>query len=880
MSARRWLARVVAFVRSAHHDRDFAAELETHLRLLVEDYLRSGMSRADAERAARIRLGSAAALAANHRDARGLPSLESLWQDVRFALRLTWKERWFSAAAVLTLGVGIGANAVGFSIVNAAFLRGIPFPEASRLVKVGWLTSAGRVATLSLPEFEEFRGAAAGIELAAFHEMSVNISDDDSAPERIRGMWATANTFRVLRQPPLVGRDFTPEDERTGSPRVVIISHALWTTRYGGQADILGRMLRVDGQPAVIVGVMPPGMHFEDNARLWAPLVTDAAAPRRDDRRYRVFGRLQDGAARARILAPLNTLAERLKREYPDSTRNYAGAAVQPYEVAGFARTMFATVMVSVGLVLLVACLNVANLLLSRSVFRAREVALRVALGATRARVLRQLLIESLVLAVAGGALGLLLAIGGVAAFEAAMQASEKPYWLVFTVDRAVAGYVVAVCLLTALLFGLAPALHVSRTNANEVLKEGGRSSANGPRARWFSDSIVVAQLALTVVLVAGAGFLLRSFVTLHAVDLGIDTTRLLAANVVLTEGKYATPAARWAFLERLQARVSALPGVESTAWTTRVPPAAGDERLVEIEEPGSTTVPSFASTVAVSDEFFTVLGRRLVKGHEFQKTQQDSGDADTAIVNERFAALLFADGDPIGRRFRFTTRNPPPGRQPDPWRTIIGVSAGVRQGELEDAYASPVIYLPYRREAPAAATLLMRSPLQAETLVAAIRREARAEDPDQPVLAVQSVAQMLERDRWPYRVFGGMFSILAASALVLSGIGLYALMAYAVSRRTHEIGVRIAVGAARSHVSWLVLRRGLVQLALGGTLGLAGAWMLGAVLEGMLVDMSAFDPLTFAIVLSVMSAVTVAACVVPTSRAVRVDPVAALRAD
>jgi predicted permease len=549
--------------------------------------------------------------------------------------------------------------------------------------------------------------------------------------------------------------------------------------------------------------------------------------------------------------------------------------------VGNTAQLMFLIIMAAMALVLLIACANVANLLLSRSASRAREIALRMAMGASRGRVVRQLLVESLVLGVLGGGGGLALATLGVDLFEAAMQDSQKPYWLVFRHDAIVFAYVAGVCVLTAVLCGITPALHITRSNSHEVLKEGGRGVTGHRRVRWFSSTMIVVEVALTVVLLAGAGLLTRSFLKLYAVDLGIDTSTLLTMKLQLPEAAYRSPEQRRAFFDRLQPRLQSIPGIESAAVTNGVPPFDGGERLLEIDSASGvrTDGPRFVSTVTTTRQFFDVVERPLLRGRAFRETDGMPG-AEAVIVNERLAAQFFPGQDPIGRRLRFTEREPAPGAPPDAWRTIVGVSAPIGYGSADERYVNAVVYIPYRQEAPRSVSLLIRSRLPPASVMAAVRREVQAVDPDQPVMPVQTLEHGLAADRWPHRVFGGLFVILAVIAVTLSGVGLYAMLSYAVTQRTQEIGVRVAIGAQRHQVSWMILRRGLVQVAIGLPFGFVGAVVLGTGLQRMLVDMTPVDPMTFGAVTIILLIVSVAACLLPARRAVRVDAMVALRAD
>src|SRR5437867_1703661 len=492
--------------------------------------------------------------------------------DLRFTLRLIAKDRWSSAVAIVALALGIGVNAIGFTIVNAVFLRGLPHKDADRLYVLGWQSRSGSRNTVSPAELAEWRAQSrtfAG--LAAFYDESLNISDDRSLPDQVRGAWVTANAFRVLGQPPLLGRDFAEGEDRTGAEPLVIIGYALWKNRYGADPNVMGQTLRVNGRRATIVGVMPDGMRFPMNADIW-PLFIPPDGAAQNARPFLVFGRLAEGAALADAQAELAGLGRRLAINQRDPYKDLGDVRVETFTdrfVGGKARIMFPTVMGAVCLVLLIACGNVANLLLSRSAHRAREIAVRQALGATRCRVVRQLLLESLVLAFIGGGIGLLLTLGGARLIDTAIQDPGKPYWIVFTPDAAVFGYVAAICGLTAVVFGLAPALHVSKTNMNDVLKEGGRGSAGSRRVRWFSGIMVVAELALTIVLLAGAGLIVRSFVKVYALDVGISTEHLTTMRMELRDAKYVTAEARGAFYERLEPRLAGIAGVQAVAVTT-----------------------------------------------------------------------------------------------------------------------------------------------------------------------------------------------------------------------------------------------------------------------------------------------------------------------
>ena len=811
-------------------------------------------------------------------------------RDLRFALHLIAKDRWYSAVAVLALALGIGLNATVFTLVNAVLIRGLPFKDSGSLYMLGpQRKDGGRtgVSALDLADWQSQTRTFAG--LAGFNNNGVNISDDTSAPQQARAAQLTPNTFALLDQPPLLGRGFAPGDDRAGGESIAIVSYTLWKTRYSSDPSVLGRSLRIDGKPHTIIGVMPEGMQFPSSTEVWTPLVpskTDAAS--RSARFIQVFGRLKRDATRAQARTEMNGIAARLAAAYPATNKDYTRVDVETFNErfnGGPIRVVFLSMMGAVGFVLLIACANVANLLLARSTHRSREIAVRIALGATRWRVIRQLLIESVVLGFMGGGLGLLLALVGVRLFDNAVADSGKPYWIVFSMDYVVFGYLAAICVVTGVLFGLAPALQISKTNVNEILKEGGRGNAGGRRARWLTGTMVVLELALTLVLLVGAGLMVRSFLKLYRMDIGIKTENLMAMQMRLPDQKYPTADTRRAFYERLAPRLAALPGADSVSLTTSVPPFGGGRRGFEIEgRPAlkpEEKAPE-AGIVAISPQFFDTVGVQLRRGRAFNDTDGAPG-SETVIINDKMASQYFAGEDPIGRRIKFTTPAAVAGQPAPPvqmWRTIVGVSPSIRHSQPQDAEPPAVVYRPYRQDPPAGVSLLVRSRLDAGAIMNAVRREVQAVDPDQPVFTIQTMAQMIAQQTWPYRVFGSLFAIFAVIALVMSAVGLYAVMAYSVTQRTTEIGVRMALGAEGSQVSWLILKRGLWQLGLGLSIGLAGAFGLSQVLTTLLVQVTPTDPVTFSSITGLLAVVAIAACLIPARRATRVDPLVALRAE
>jgi predicted permease len=826
-------------------------------------------------------------------------------RDLRYAVQIIVKERWYSVVAVLALSLGIGLNATVFTLVNAVLIKGLPYKDSAQLYMLGSERKDRSRSSVSYPDFEDWRAQSKSFSsMAAFTGGGVAVSDDKAAAQQARSAGITAHGFAVIGLQPLLGREFVPDDEKTGAESVVIIGYAMWKSRYAEDRGIIGRTLRIDGKPATIVGVMPEGMQFPQNTEIWQPIVPTADQQKRSSRFLQVYGRLRDDVPRAQAETELDGIASRLATAYPDTNKDVTGARIETFNErfnGGQIRTVMLAMMGAVGFVLLIACANVANLQLSRSVHRTREVAVRIALGATRWRVVRQLLVESVLLGTMGGLIGLGIALVGVRLFDRAVEGSGKPYWVIFTMDYTVFGFLAAVCVLTGILFGLAPALQVTRTNVNDVLKEGGRGNAGGTRARWLTGTMVVLELALTLVLLVGAGLMVRSFLKLYTVDIGIDTRNLLSMRIQLPQSKYpprrppaATPGAaaptppshaRLAFYDRLLPKLQAIPGVDSVSLTTSVPPFGGGSRGIEIEGRPARKPEERApdvGTVIISPGFFQTVGVQIRRGRAFHDADGLPG-SEAVIVNEKLAAQFFANEDPIGKRIRFVQGQAGPGQPPPPvpvWRTIVGVSPSIRHSSPQDPEPPPVMYMPHRQDTPPGGSILVRSRLDAGAVMSAVRREVAAIDPDQPVLTVQTIDQILSQQMWPYRVFGSLFAIFAFIALVMSAVGLYAVMAYSVTQRTPEIGVRMALGAEGRQVSWLILKRGLLQMALGLGIGLTGAYFLSKVMRSLLVQITPSDPVTFASITAILTCVAIAACLIPARRATRVDPLIALRAE
>jgi putative ABC transport system permease protein len=861
----------------------------------------------------------------------------SIWQDVRFGARMLMRDRGFTLAAVLLLGLGLGVNTTVFTIVNAMNLRGLPVERADQILQINSRELGGlrRESFTSHADFRDWqRGTRTFAGLAAYTGGTMTIGDERQAAERLAGSFVTANAFPLLRVTPAIGRHFSEEDDRPGAQPVVILADAVWRERYGADRSVIGRVMRLNGAPATVIGVMPPGFHFPLVANLWqpmahAPALAGDGRERRDRRSLNVFGRLRDDETLTRARAELQTLTAALAQAHPD-TNTAIGANVVPFteQYTGPVTEGPPMIVLAAGaFVLLIACANAANLLLARAFRRSREVAVRVALGASRPRIVRQLLIESLLLSAMGGAAGLALAVIALQFFTAETADMSLPFWVRFEFDAGVFAYVAAVCLGTALLFGLAPAWQLAQTTAHEAMKASGVGRATGRRTRRWVDGLLIGEVALTLVLLAGAGLLVRSGLALADADAVLDMRALLTARIALPPAKYATPEQRHAFYRQLQERLdTASPSISSATLATARPfvdantrqlvlegetftpenPAAGRGQAVDGSNSGMTRAAPRRTVqmVAIGDRYFETLGLPLRRGRGLTRDDARPGQ-EAIVVNERFAAQYFPGVDPIGRRVRLpeVSVNAVPG----PWFTIAGVSPSVRQEPVNDAAA--IVYLPLpmiarpgvdiaviARGASASEHADRRAigsidrgtgtgpvtDIGAGTDIAAISRvirdAVRALDADAAIYQVQSVQRLSELSRWNHRVIGTLLMVFAMVATMLSALGLYAVTSYGMSQRTAEIGLRMALGARPAAILWLFVRRNLIVVAIGVALGVAGAAAAGQVIRGLLVRTSASDPVTLTATIILLAAVAAAACVIPARRAARLDPLAALQ--
>ena len=811
--------------------------------------------------------------------------VHSILQDLRFAARRLIKDRWFTLAAIAALALGIGANSAVFTIINGVLLRGLPFDQPDRIMMLDSRDTRGRNFGVSLQDFDDWQRASrtfAGMSIV--FNGSMNLSADDRVPEQYPGVYISANGFDIIGQKAALGRTFGPEDDKAGALPVALISDSVWKSRYAADPGIIGKSIHVNTLPVSIIGVMPESVKWPFTSEVWMPMSQLAPAFRAQGRASRFlmgYGRLAPGVSLEQARSELANISSQLQTEHQDTNKDITAYATPFNEriIGPQLRTVFWALMGAVAFVLLIACSNVANLLLARAAVRSREVAVRVSLGATRFRIVRQLLVESVLLAFVSGLVGLGLGAILIRWFDAETQNVGKPYWMVFTMDASVVAFFAAVCLLTGIIFGLAPALHVSKTNVNEVLKEGGRSGSGGLRAKRWTTGLIVAELTLTLVLLAGAGLMMRSFLNMYRFEPGFETSRLLVMQIILPGRKYPARSDQLAILRRIEERLNTVGAIEGASTSIAPPLSGGNSRKLVID--GRTAdVSADRSTVtviSVGPRYFDALGVRLTRGRAWNETEGEPGH-EVAVVNQELASRFFGNEDPIGKRIRLVDDTP--AGQQSAWATIVGLTATLRQATLRSNDPDPMVWIPHAQNAagPRGAAILVRGRGDPGPLTAQLRKEIFALDPDMPLANIRTMDQNLAQQRWDVRVFGTMFAIFAGIAIVLATVGLYAVTAYSVSQRTQEIGVRMALGAEPGHIRRLILRRGLVQLGIGIVLGLAGAIGVGRLLRSMLVQTGPNDPVTLASITILLLTVGITACLWPARQATRLNPVTALR--
>ncbi len=808
--------------------------------------------------------------------------MTNLLRDIRYGARTLLKSPGFTVVAVLALALGIGANTAIFSVVNAVLLKSLPFENPDRIMRF-YNARTNEPASMSYPDFQDYANRAQSLEHVAAYLVTGAVLRGGDEPERLRGAAVSANMFSLVGARPALGRTFTTEEDAVDGPEVVVLSHELWQRRFGGDPKIVGQQINLSGSSTVI-GVMPPNFKFPVGTsyamEYWEPLTALPSLKQSVAQRGSVFlnvvALLKPNVTAQGANAELETIGSALAAQYPDTNTNRSVRLVSMHEsLVSDIKPALLVLLGAVGFVLLIACANVANLLLARAATRGREIAVRTALGAGRARIVRQLLTESLLLAFVGGIAGLLLAVWGVDLLIA-MSPADMPLLKNVSLDARVLGFTLLVSTLTGILFGLVPALQATKLDLNESLKEGGRASTEGKRRNRIRGALVVSEVALSLILLVGAGLLIKSFYSLLTTDPGYATDRVLTMTLPLSTGRYPEPEDQARFFQQLLQRTRELPGVEAAGLTTQLP-LGGSESIFSFNvegrppaAPGSTPI---AGEQFVTPEYFRAMNIPLRKGRLF--TEGDKTDSlPVVLVNETFARRHFPNEDPIGKRIILDSESgtPPPPLQ------IVGVVSDIRHQDLSaEAYAD--VYFPFMQSPSSRAELVVRtSTANPNNIAPVLRGVIREMSSEQIIWQTRTMSELVSRSVAPRRFSVTLLGTFAFVALALAGVGIFGVMNYAVTQRTHELGIRMALGAQKRDVLKLILSEGMLLAGLGVVLGLAAAFLLTRVMASLLYNVSATDPLTYISVALVLTGVAFVACYLPARRAMRVDPMVALR--
>jgi len=814
----------------------------------------------------------------------------TLWQDLRYGARMLRRNPGFAVVAILTLAIGIGANIVIFSVVNGILLKPLPFPDSRRIVTV-WETDANRNitrGTASAAEYLDWRDMNHVFqELSAYRGLSFAITGGD--PEQVWGSQVSGNFFRMLRVAPILGRDFTAEDEQLGHEQVVILSYGLWQRHYGGDTGILGKTILLNEKPYTVIGILPRGFSLYGTLpdfEVWEPFAFDRAQLDRENHELVIFARLKDGVPISQANAEMVTIQEQLKKQYPGFDQKNGIRVVGFHdELVSTLRPGLLLLLAAVAFVLLIACANVANLMLARAAVRDREIALRISLGAGRGRIFRQLLTESALLSLVGAAVGILFAYGGIHVLRDAVISGQgaripHPEWI--AIDGSVLGFTILVAVATGILFGFAPAIQISRSALFESLKEGSRGSTAGRHSQFARSVLVVSEVAFSLMLLVGAGLLVRSFALMLAEPLGFDPANLLTAQVILPDTHYAAGPQILNFYQAVVERLNAIPGVTSASAADFLPLTRWNG-FCDFDIAGRASPPSgkhFTGQYRVADwRYLPTMGMTVKEGRGFLSSDGPSTQG-VALVNEALAQRYWPNQDPVGQQIRMIVPATVNFWEPIPregWLTIVGVVGDIRDW----AWAEPKsgqLYLPQTQNPSRLMSLVVRSGGDRAQLTAAMRQVVESVDPNQPMTDVKTMEDYLAVAFSQRRLNMSLLAFFAVVAALLAAIGIYGVMGYAVTQRSHEIGIRMALGAEPADVLRMIVGDGMKLALLGLVIGITASLLLMKYLESQLYGVKARDPLTFIAVAAGLALVALAACYFPARRATKVDPLVALR--
>ena len=858
-------------------ERDLTEEVGSYVELLTEQNMKEGMNETDARRAARVQVGGVEQVKEEVRAGRTGFALETFFQDIRYGLRSLLKKPGFTLTAVIALALGIGANTAIFSVINGVLLRSLSYANPERIVML-WeksLTNGNQRNVISPGNFLDWKKQSTSFEqMAAVWDLRVNLTGGSSEPEEIKVQCVSDGFFSSLGVQPSLGRAFLPAEDTTGNDLVIILSYQLWQTRFGSDPQIVGKQATVNGRQRTVVGVMPPGFHFlDDQVKAWAPLALDPAINYRETtgRFLRAVGRLKPGVNMQQAQAELAGIAKQLEQAYPTKNIGWGINVVPMHEqIVGEIRPILLVLLAAVAFVLLIACANVANLLLSRAAARQKELALRAALGAGRMRLVRQMLTESVLLGLMGGAIGVLLAHWGIRVLSA-FGPDNIPRLNEINIDPRVLAFTLGLSLLTGVLFGLVPALQASRPDLNDALKEGSRGSTGG-RGGTLRNTFVVAEVSLALVLLVGAGLMIRSFIRLQSVETGFHPDNLLTMRLQLPRKKYSEPHQIVDFFRQAQERVASIPGVQAVGAISYLPLTGGlasrDSFKIPGQPPPAVGQEPGVEVRVVTPTYFQAMGIPLLKGRLLN--ERDVKETRVLLINETMAKRYFPNTDPVGKQLEVMWD----GSGPD---QIVGVVGDIHEGSLNKE-PEPAIYWSHAREPYSGMALVVRANGDASRLATAVQKEIRAVDPEQPIADVSTMDQVISKSIARPRFNTLLLSIFAGLALVLASVGLYGVMNYSAAQRTHEVGIRMALGATRGDIMRLVVGNGMVLTLIGIAIGVAASLGLTRVMQTFLFGVGTTDAFTFVAVSVLLSTVALVANYIPARRATRVNPVIALR--
>jgi putative ABC transport system permease protein len=861
-------------------EEELEKELRFHLDQHTDDLIAQGLDTEEARRRARFALGGPEQVKESCRDTRETRWLEDLLQDLRYGARMLMKNPGFALVGVITLAAGIAANTTIFSLADAVILRPFNFPNQERLVNVweaGTLAGGFDHGSVAPGNFNDWHEQNQSFErLIAIQWRPFDLTGAQQ-PERFGGRAASAGFFDALGVKPALGRAFLPGEDEPGRDQVVVINHSLWERRFGADPNIVGKTLTLNAKTFTVIGVMPPDFNFPSGGgEMWAPLAFDDKTKR--DRNYhylQVLGLLKPGVSVTQADADLDAISQRAQRLFPETNAGrWANVVDMTRDYVREAKVYMPPLVGTVAFVLLIACANVANMLFSRAFGRRKEIAVRLAMGASRWRLVRQLLTESLLLALAGGVIGLLLSIWSVDLLRDAMPedfAKFIPGWDHFGVNRVILLFTLMISMLTGVLFGLIPALQASKPNLNESLKGGAKGASSADSRQRLRGALVVAEVALSLVLLVGAGLMIRSFVAMLHDDAGFDPQGVLSFEISLSGEKY-SEAQRRGFYDQLLKRLETLPGVVAAGATNVLPMSnnGGDSAFDIVGRQFEEGKAPAADHRVVTPGYFSAIGMSLRRGRGFTVGDNEQSPG-VVIINETFARHFFPNEEAIGQRIKLTGADKP--------LEIVGIVGDIKDLDL-DKIPRPGFYVPHAQDPLVYMGVALRATADPMTLAGAARDQVMKLDPAQPVFSLKTIERLIHERSSPKRIMTAMMSVFAGIALLLAAVGLYAVMAYAVSQRVHEIGVRMALGARARDIMRMVTGQGLRLTLAGLALGLAGAFALTQVMAPLLYGVTPTDPLTFIMISLALACAALLACLIPARRATKVDPMIALRCE